>query len=93
VLAVVDGYCQHRRLTPAELAWLPAAIRFMTLVLLAACFPDRVNGTLGEDDLLYGATYGAWQAQYTATDQIAALARFRFERDGSAASFKPAGSV
>jgi Ser/Thr protein kinase RdoA (MazF antagonist) len=78
VHAVVDGYCQHRPLTPLELERLPAAIRFMTLVLLAACFPDRMNGTLHDDDLLYGATYATWQRQYAATDQIAALARRRF---------------
>jgi Ser/Thr protein kinase RdoA (MazF antagonist) len=79
VLAVVDGYSQYRRLTPAEVEQLPAMIRFMTLVLLAACFPGLANGLLAEDDLLYGATYGAWQAQYAASDQIAALARARLK--------------
>jgi Ser/Thr protein kinase RdoA (MazF antagonist) len=79
VRAVVDGYRQHRQLTPAELDRLPDAVRFMTLVLLAVSFPDLVDGTLGEQDLLYGATYTTWQAHYAASDQIAALARRQFE--------------
>lgn len=79
IAAAVDGYCQYRRLTPAELERLPDAIRFMTLVLLAAYFPERVEQKLGDDELIYGATYHAWQAQYEATDAIAALARSRFE--------------
>jgi Ser/Thr protein kinase RdoA (MazF antagonist) len=79
VQATVAGYCQHRQLTQAELDRLPDAVRFMTLVLLAAAFPDRVTGTLGAQDLLYGSTYAAWQAHYAASDQIAAVARREFQ--------------
>jgi Ser/Thr protein kinase RdoA (MazF antagonist) len=78
ILAVVDGYCQYRRLTPLELARLPDAIAFMTLVLLAAFFPTRCTGELSDTALVYGAPYAAWQAQYAATPTIAALASERF---------------
>jgi Ser/Thr protein kinase RdoA (MazF antagonist) len=83
ITAVVDGYCRYRQLTPDELRHLPDAVRFMTLVLLAACFPDRIDGTLDDETLIYGATYPAWQAQYDAATEIAALARARFEQHRS----------
>ena len=79
--ALVDGYCQHRRLSRAELDYLPAAIRFPRLVLLAGYFPQRVDQSLGDDELIYGATYPQWQAQYAASDEIAAFARARFEQN------------
>jgi hypothetical protein len=50
----------------------------MTLVLLAASFPERAASTLNEDERLYGATYAAWRAQDAATDQIATLAQAQF---------------
>jgi Ser/Thr protein kinase RdoA (MazF antagonist) len=78
--ALVDGYCQYRRLSPAELDYLPAAIRFPRLVLLAGYFPQRADQSLGDDELIYGATYPQWQAQYAASAEIAAFARARFEQ-------------
>ncbi|CAN5564849.1 hypothetical protein BH10CHL1_BH10CHL1_07320 [soil metagenome] len=79
IMAVVDGYSQQRQLTEAELARLPDAIRFFRLVLLAGSFPDRVNQTLLDDELIYGATYAQWQAQHEASAEIAKIARTRFE--------------
>ena len=80
VTAIVDGYCQHRHLNEAELDHLPDAVRFFRLVLLAGYFPDLINQKVGDNELLYGATYAQWQAQYEASAEIAALARERFAR-------------
>ncbi|MCX6043969.1 MAG: phosphotransferase [Chloroflexi bacterium] len=80
IVAIVDGYCQYRQLTTTELARLPDAIRFFRLVLLAGYFPELINQTVQPTDLLYGATYAQWQAQYEASDEIAALAREAFSR-------------
>ncbi|MFN8493400.1 MAG: phosphotransferase [Caldilineaceae bacterium] len=80
VAAIVEGYCQVQRLSEAELERLPDAIRFFRLVLLAGYFPDLVQQKISADDLLYGATYAQWQAQYNASDEIAALACTYFRR-------------
>ncbi len=79
ITAIVDGYCQHRRLTATELNRLPAAVRFFRLVLLAGYFPERVKQTLSDNELIYGSTYAQWQAHYDASAEIAALAHRRFE--------------
>jgi len=78
--AIVDGYCQHRLLNSAELDHLADAIRFFRLVLLAGYFPARISQTMRNDELIYGATYAQWQAQYEASAAIASLARERFAR-------------
>jgi Ser/Thr protein kinase RdoA (MazF antagonist) len=78
IRAVVNGYCQYRQLSTTEQARLPDAIQFMTLVLLAAYFPERMIGAVQEDELLYGATYAAWQAQYAAGPAIAEFAQAEF---------------
>jgi Ser/Thr protein kinase RdoA (MazF antagonist) len=80
VTALVDGYCRHRLLTQDELQRLLDAVQFMTLVLLAAYFPACVARTLADDAPVYGAPYPAWQAQYAAAGEIAAVARARFEQ-------------
>jgi len=79
--ALVAGYSQHRQLNSAELDYLPAAIRFPRLVLLAGYFPQRVDQSLADNELIYGATYSQWQAQYAASAEIAAFARARFEQE------------
>ncbi len=85
--AVVDGYCQHRSLTAAELDHLPEAIQCHTLKLLAVFSRKRVEQVLAEDTLIYGAPYAGWRAQYSASTEIAALARVYFEQSSSVRSF------
>jgi Ser/Thr protein kinase RdoA (MazF antagonist) len=80
IQAFVDGYCRYRLLTRAELQHLVDAVQFMTLVLLAAYFPERIQNTLADDALIYGAPYAAWQAQFDAAEEIAAIAQKRFEQ-------------
>ncbi len=79
ITAIVDGYCQYRRPSNEELERLPDAIRFFRLVLLAGYFSGLVDQTLGADELIYGATYAQWYAQYEASAEIAALARVQFK--------------
>ena len=78
--AIVDGYCQDRIPNSAELEHLADAIRFFRLVLLAGYFPERISQTVRADELIYGATYQQWQAQYEASVGIANLAHERFAR-------------
>ena len=80
IAAVVDGYSQHRIPTAAELACLADLSRFQTLVLLAACFPERVTGELGDEQPLYGLTYPQWQAKYEVAGEIAVRAVERFAK-------------
>lgn len=72
--AVVDGYCQHHRLTPRELDRLPGAIRFRSVVACAGGLWHMIREGHASD----GADW-AW-ARYAAADEIAARARGHFER-------------
>lgn len=78
VHAIIDGYRLHHDLSAAEIERLRGAVSFRALVLLACCFPRRVDGTLTDDEQLYGASYAEWRAQHEASGEIAALALERF---------------
>jgi Ser/Thr protein kinase RdoA (MazF antagonist) len=70
--AIVDGYRDYIRPTMAELEWLPAAIRFRSIVAGAAAIADAIeaNGLLEDRPW--------WWTRYQAADDIAERARRRF---------------
>jgi len=73
VIAIVDGYCQHHRLSSKELDRLADAIRFRALVYGAASFADEISQGRSEE------TPQWWMARYNAAEEIADRARKRFE--------------
>ncbi|MBV7327823.1 phosphotransferase [Chloroflexi bacterium TSY] len=75
--AVMNGYRQHRTLSPLELDRLADTVPSQTLVTLGGYFPSIIKGELQDDELIYGLTYSQWQAKYRAAAEIAAIARAR----------------
>jgi len=75
VAAMVDGYCQYHTLTPAELEYLPDAIRFRAIVYGACSFAASIARDGNEDEDLW------WWRRYSAAEEIAERARKRFESD------------
>jgi len=65
VAAVVDGYCQYHMLTPAELEYLPDAIRFRAIVYGACSFAASIARDGKEDEDLW------WWRRYNAAEEIA----------------------
>jgi Ser/Thr protein kinase RdoA (MazF antagonist) len=72
VAAVVDGYYQYHTLTPAELEYLPDAIRFRAIVYGACSFAASIAMDGKEDEDL-------WWWRYNAADEITERARKEFE--------------
>jgi Ser/Thr protein kinase RdoA (MazF antagonist) len=65
IIAIVDGYCQHHRLSSKELDLLADAIRFRALVYGAVSFADEISeGRSGEMPQW-------WMARYNAAEEIA----------------------
>ena len=48
-------------------------------MLLGGYFPQRVDGTLNDDTLIYGFSYGRWQEFLALTDEVAAVAAQFFQ--------------
>lgn len=76
VEAIVDGYACYRLPTPAELDWLPDAIRFRGLLYGAAHLADSV--ARGRRQI----TETWWWDRYLAADDLAIRARRRFRQHG-----------
>jgi len=75
VAAIVDGYCQYHTLTPAELEYLPDAMRFRAIVYGACSFAASIARDGKEDEDLW------WWRRYNAAEEIAERARKQFESD------------
>ncbi len=82
VAAVVDGYYQYHTLTPAELEYLPDAIRFRAIVYGACSFAASIARDGKEDEDL-------WWWRYNAADEITERARKQFERNYEVESDQP----
>jgi len=74
LVAIVDGYCLHHRLTAQEVDRLPDAIRFRAVIACADALRRMVRAGHADD----GAAW-AW-ARYAAAGEIAARATERFAR-------------
>jgi Ser/Thr protein kinase RdoA (MazF antagonist) len=75
--AIVDGYCQQRVLTPAELDLLLEGVRFNTAFIGAIHFAHVVQH--GSDASLE-RRYARLQNRYAVSDEVAAIARLRIEQ-------------
>jgi Ser/Thr protein kinase RdoA (MazF antagonist) len=73
VAAVIDGYCQHHRLTRQDLDRLPDAIRFRSVVAGASSLATAIAERRVEDEPSW------WWNRYTAANEIAARATRRFQ--------------
>jgi Ser/Thr protein kinase RdoA (MazF antagonist) len=69
--AVIDGYCRHHRLIPAELDGLADAVRFRPVVIAAREFASSLDR--GEDP-------SGWWTRYREADFVADFARRAVER-------------
>jgi Ser/Thr protein kinase RdoA (MazF antagonist) len=71
--AVVDGYCRHHLLTPAELEHLPHAVRFRPAVIAARELATGLERGQPPDP-------SGWWTRYAEADAVAHLARAAMER-------------
>ena len=83
VAAIVDGYCQYHTLTPAELEYLPDAIRFRAIVYGACSFAASIARDGKEDEDWW------WWRRCSAAEEIAERARKQFERNYEVESNQP----
>lgn len=74
--AIVDGYCQQRRLTPVELDLLLDAVRFDLAFIGAIHFAYVARHGV---DASLEHRYARIQNRYAVSQEVAALARRRFE--------------
>ena len=72
--AIIDGYCQHHRLTVAELDYLPDAMRFRSLVYGAGHFARAIRRGIHVDEASW------WWRRYLASEGLAERARKHLEK-------------
>ena len=82
IKAVIEGYCQHHHLTPAELERLPDMLRFRSLVYGAWSFAAMLARHEQEPTNDGQAIESEWWwRRYLAADEIAVQARKLFEEE------------
>lgn len=82
IKAVIEGYCQHHRLTSAELERLPDTMRFRSLVYGAWRFADTLaRGELEPTNGRQPIESQWWWKRYLAADELAERARNQFEEE------------
>jgi Ser/Thr protein kinase RdoA (MazF antagonist) len=82
IKAVIEGYCQHHRLTAAELERLPDTMRFRSLVYGAWSFAEMLakqeQGSMNDGQAI---TSQWWWKRYLAADELAERARKLFAEE------------
>lgn len=74
IRAAIEGYCLHHRLTPAELDYLPDAIRFRSLVFGTGSFVQAIKRHER------AAFSQQWWRRYTSAEEVAGKARTYLKR-------------
>ncbi|EFH84316.1 phosphotransferase enzyme family protein [Ktedonobacter racemifer] len=72
IRSAIEGYCLHYRLTPAELDYLPDAIRFRSLVFGTGSFVQAIKRHER------AAFSQQWWRRYTSAEEVAGKARMYF---------------
>jgi Ser/Thr protein kinase RdoA (MazF antagonist) len=70
---VLEGYRRHQTLTPAELEYLPDAVRFRPAVVAARELAEGIERGTAPDP-------GGWWERYAEADAVATHARRSLER-------------